>query len=635
MTMKRFMRIPLFFLFFLTITACSAQKKGSGERPSKHETEGLKYYQMGEYDKALDHFKAGLRSEPGDKSLLNMLGAVYQELNDHENAIIYLKQLTEYHPEYANGYYFLARSQYNIMKYKEAKLSLDTFLKGKDLRPDYIKQANIMMKSVDFAINAMAHPLDIQFENLGKNINSKYHEYWPGFTIDESVFIFTRQDSYGEDIFMSRKQGEEWGKAFLLPGDVNTPNNEGNVSITADGKYIFYTACNRPDGYGGCDIYLSIMSADGTFSKPRIVRPPLNSSAWESQPSISPDGTVIYFASNREGGFGGIDIWRAEWKGSNFTNPVNLGPEINTEGDDQAPFIHPDGKTLYFSSNGREQTMGGPDLYVTRFDGQKWSTPENLGYPINTAGEEFGMIVDRMGKYAYVSSDRKGGLGGRDLYRFELPKTIKPEPVSFVKGRVFDKLTRKPLAATVELIDLKTGNPIKTVTTDSVMGEFLIVLSKNQDYMFNIDRKDYLFYSDNFRLTEGTLDKPFLVEAPLIKPDSGNIIVLHNIFFDTDKFTLKPESKAELKKLYDLLIRFPDMTIEIGGHTDNVGNKEHNKKLSENRAKAVVDYLVEMGVKRYRLTAKGYADEIPVASNDTDDGKSKNRRTEIKIISNK
>ncbi|MCK9480588.1 MAG: OmpA family protein [Bacteroidia bacterium] len=633
--MRQYLRIPLLLLLFLAFTDCSAQKRGGDDNmPSKHESQGLRYYQMGEYNKALEQFKAGLKKEPESKSLLNMVSAIYQELNDHESAIPYLKQLTQFHPDYANGYLFLAQSQYMMMQYKEAKLSLDTFYKGKDLRPDNVKQADKMSKSITFAINAKDHPLDITFENLGSNINSKHLEYWPGFTIDESVFIFTRQDSYGEDIYMSRKSGEEWGKAFPLPGDVNTPNNEGNVSITADGKYIFYTACNRPDGYGGCDIYLSIMNPDGTFSKPRIVRPPLNSGAWESQPCISPDGMTIYFASNREGGYGGIDIWKAEWKGSNFGNPVNLGPEINTDGDDQAPFIHPDGKTLYFSSNGRDETMGGPDLYISRFDGKKWSKPENMGYPINTSGEEFGMIVDRMGEYAYVSSDRKGGYGGRDLYRFKLPKDKKPEPVSYVKGKVYDKITRKPLAATVELIDLKTGNSIKTVTTDSIAGEFLIVLSKNQDYMFNIDRKDYLFYSDNFRLTEGTIDKPFLVEAPLVKPEKGSTIVLHNIFFDTDKFILKPESKAELQKLFELMNRFPDMIIEIGGHTDNTGNKEHNKKLSENRAKAVLEYLVEMGIRRNRLTAMGYADEVPMMSNETEAGRAQNRRTEIKIISN-
>jgi outer membrane protein OmpA-like peptidoglycan-associated protein len=629
-----FMKKTLLLLsIFIGFIACKAQKT-EGEKPSKSEMEGIKYYQMGDYDKAIEIFERTLKKEPDNISILNMLSAIYAQSGEHAKALPHLKQLTKVNPSYANGYYFRGYSEFQLMKYKEANLSLDTFLSFKDKRPEYEKQAEKLKKTIAFAAKAMENPVSITFENMGKNINSRYHEYWPGLTIDEEVFIFTRQDLQGEDIFISRKEGEVWGKSFSLPGDVNTPMNEGNVSITADGKYIFYTSCNRKDGYGGCDIYLSIMNPDGTFSKPRILRPPVNSSAWESQPSISPDGLTLYFASNREGGFGGIDIWKSEWKGNNFGPPENLGPEINTPGNDQAPFIHPDGVTLYFSSDGREETMGGPDLYVAKLSANGWSKPQNLGYPINTSGEEFGMIVDRMGRYAYVSSDRPGGMGGRDLYRFELPDAVKPDPVSFVKGKVFDKTTLKPLDATIELVDLQTGEVVKTVMTDSIKGEFLVVLTKEKNYMMNIDKTGYLFYSSNFKLTGGSMDKPYIINAPLSKPDTGTTMVLNNIFFDTDKFVLKPESKAELKKLHAMLQRFPDMVVEIGGHTDNTGKKESNLKLSENRAKAVVEYLVEMGIRRSRLTAKGYADEVPLSSNDTPEGRALNRRTEVKIIKN-
>lgn len=632
--MMTLMKKTLVLLSLLvTIIACKAQKT-EGDKPSKSELEGIRYYQMGDYDKAIEIFEKTLKKEPNNISILNMLSAIYAQSGEHTKALPHLKQLTAIHPTYANGFYFRGLSEFNTMKYKEAQLSLDTFLTFKDKRSEYEKNALKLKKTIAFASQAMENPVDITFENMGKNINSRYHEYWPGLTIDEEVFIFTRQDLQGEDIFISRKEGEQWGRSFPLPGDVNTPMNEGNVSITADGKYIFYTSCNRKEGYGGCDIYLSIMNADGTFSKPKLLRPPVNSAAWESQPSISPDGMTLYFASNREGGYGGIDIWKSEWKGNNFGTPENLGPEINTPGNDQAPFIHPDGVTLYFSSDGRDETMGGPDLYVAKLGSNGWSTPKNLGYPINTSGEEFGMIVDRMGKYAYVSSDRPGGMGGRDLYKFALPDAVKPEPVSFVKGKVYDKTTLKPLDATIELIDLQSGETVKTIVTDSIKGEFLAVLTKDKNYMMNIDKVGYLFFSSNFKLTDGSMDKPFLINAPLSKPDTGTTMVLNNIFFDTDKFVLKPESKAELKKLYAMLQRFPDMVVEIGGHTDNTGKKEHNLKLSENRAKAVVEYLVEMGVRRSRLTAKGYADEIPIASNETPEGRSQNRRTEVKIIKN-
>jgi outer membrane protein OmpA-like peptidoglycan-associated protein/Tol biopolymer transport system component len=629
----KFSRLLVLILTLSFIPECKSQKKGNDtDKPSKHELEGVKLMQKSEYEKAMAMFEKGLKKKPSDRSLLNMLSSMHAQNGDHEMALIYLNSLTNYHPEYANGFFFRAESQYQLMEYQKCVHSIDTFLSKKSPRKDLIERGENLRKRANFAVEMMKNPADITFENLGKNINTKDDEYWPGLTIDEEIFIFTKQHFRREDIFISKKNGNDWGKAIPLPGEVNSMMNEGTVSITADGKYIFYTMCNRKDGYGSCDIYLSILQPDGSFGKPRIVAPPLNTPSWESQPSISPDGLTLYFSSNRSGGYGGKDIWKSSWTGTGFGSPVNLGPDVNTPFDEQAPFIHADGVTLYFSSDGHEETMGGADLYMSRLNGEVWGKPENLGYPINTANNEFGLIVDRKGEYAYFATDRPGGFGGLDIYKFLLPQTLRPEPVSYVKGRVFDKLTKEPLVADIELIDLKTGEISKKTASDK-NGTFIIILAKNKEYMFNVDRESYLFFSDNFKLDEGSMEKPFQIEAPLEKPDAGSTLVLNNIFFDVDKFTLKSESKTELRKAYEFLRKFPQMKVEIGGHTDNTGNKERNSVLSENRAKEVMEHLIELGINRNRLSYKGYADSKPITSNDTEAGRAQNRRTEIKIIS--
>jgi outer membrane protein OmpA-like peptidoglycan-associated protein/tetratricopeptide (TPR) repeat protein len=623
----------LLFAFSLFFITCKAQKREEREKPSKQEMKGLEFLKKGETNKAIDMFEKGIAQRPDDKSLLNMLGSLYVQIGENEKAAQRLKQLTIYHPSYTNGYFFLAEVQYDIMQYDACLLSLDTFLLKKSPRKDLVEKGELLYKKASFASTMLKNPVDVTFENMGKNINTKDHEYWPGLTIDEQFFVFTRQHHNREDIFISKKIGNEWGKAISLPGEVNSMMNEGTVSVTADGKYIFYTMCERKEGFGSCDIYLSILQPDGSFSKPRLLGPPLNTAAWESQPSISPDGLTLYFSSGRQGGYGGKDIWKSEWKGTHFGEPENLGPNINTARDEQAPFIHADEKTLYFSSNGRIETMGGADLYLSRLGENGWEKPQNLGYPINTSDEEFGMIVDRLGQFAYFSSNRPGGMGGMDIYKFELPVDKRPEPVSYVKGIVFDKITKEPLQAKIELIDLATGKVVKKTSSDKSNGSFIAVLSKDKSYMFNVDKESYLFYSENFVLNKGSLDKPFVIEAPLSKPDSGSVIVLNNIFFDVDKYSLKPESSNEVQKVVEFLQKFPEMKIEIGGHTDNTGNKDRNYKLSENRAKAVMDSLVDLGIPKNRMTAKGYADELPVDTNETPEGRAQNRRTEIKILS--
>ena len=322
------------------------------------------------------------------------------------------------------------------------------------------------------------------------------------------------------------------------------------------------------------------------------------------------------------------------FENNRFTEPVNLGENINTEYDENTPFIHPDNRTLYFSSSGWAG-MGMADIFFSKKDEQgNWKKPTNLGYPINTPASEIGFIVNRKGDWAYFASDMPGGYGGLDIYGFELYKDARPELSSYAKGEVYDAVTKQKLEANIELIDLTTGKVIMTSRSNKKTGEFLMILQPNSNYALNGNKKKYLFHSENFAMKDYAADKPFLISVPLSRIKVGGTVILKNVFFDTDKFNLKNESKVELNKLSALLKEQTTLKIEIGGHTDNTGNKKANQVLSKNRAKAVYQFLIDNGIVSSRLSYKGYGDSKPIVSNNTKEGRSQNRRTEFTIIGN-
>jgi len=314
--------------------------------------------------------------------------------------------------------------------------------------------------------------------------------------------------------------------------------------------------------------------------------------------------------------------------------PKNLGPKINSKGKEESVFIHPDGKTLYFGSNGHIG-MGGLDLYVSRMDEKgEWGEPVNLGYPINTYGDENSILVSPTGDLAYMASNRAGGMGGLDLYQFPLYEAARPGKITYVKGKVYDANTKAALGAHFELLDLATGKSIVESDANSGNGEFLVCLPVDKDYALHVSQPGYLFYSENFALKElSDPTKPFQMDVPLQPIDTGSVIDLKNVFFETAKYDLKPESKVELDKLVAFLNVNKTIRGELSGHTDNVGDKKSNMTLSQNRAKAVYDYLVKAGIDPKRLTYKGYGDTRPKVANDSDEHRATNRRTEFKVIS--
>lgn len=633
--MSIFIRYIFILTSVFTFSCASSQplpKSGTKNKKAK-EFLNLAYNQMkaGQYPMALQTIDKALKKDKKYIDAYMLKGDLNYLTNKYEEAIKSYNKILEINPKYVKAYYNIGDAQVQMQKYSEARTTLEkfkTFPYAKKLE----KQVEGLLAICNFAETSINNPVPFKPINLGPAINTNEWEYFPGLTADEEKLYFTRRrDGFNEDFYVSKKVDTIWQKARNLRAPVNTPGNEGFVSISTDGQYIFFTACNRDDGKGSCDLYFSRLDGD-IWKKPFNMQAPVNTTAWESQPSLSFDGKNIYFASNRPGGFGGIDIWMTTFDNNRFLEPVNLGSTINTAGDESTPFIHPDNRTLYFSSTGWPG-MGLGDIFFSKKDEQgNWKEPTNLGYPINTPSNEVGFIVNRKGDWAYFSSDMPGGFGGLDIYGFELYEAARPELSSYAKGEVYDAITKEKLQANIELVDLSTGEIIMTSQTNKKTGEFLMILQPNTDYALSVNKEGYLFHSENFKMKEYESDKPFLISVPLSKFKKGEKVILKNVFFDTDKFNLKGESKSELNKLIALLKKQATLKIEIGGHTDNTGNKKANQVLSQNRAKAVYQYLIDNGIEASRLSFKGYGDTKPIADNKTEEGRSQNRRTEFTIV---
>jgi len=489
-----------------------------------------------------------------------------------------------------------------------------------------------------FALNAIASPVPFNPVSLGDSVNTSNDEYWPSLTADGQTLMFTRQMRAGgtytrnqEDFYYSTLRAGAWSKARNAGSPLNTALNEGAQSISSDGNYMFFTACDKAGGKGKCDIYFTAFDGYG-WSLPVNIGAPVNSAAWESQPSISSNGNMLFFASNRAGGLGGMDLWYSvRSPGGKWSSPKNPGPVINTSGDEMSPFIHFDGKTLYFSSSGHPG-MGGFDLYLSRMkEDSTFSIPENLGFPINTYNDELGLMIDATGQNAYFSTVRDEKFG-KDIFYFSLYESARPDPVSYFRGKVFDRETMKLLKSDYELVNLKTGQIVSSGPTDA-SGNFLVCLPVGYNYGLNVNKTGYLFYSDNFMLESvHTATKPYIKRVLLNPIKVGEVMQLANIFFGFDSVEIKKESITELNKLSKLLLDNSTIIVEVAGFTDSIGTQTYNISLSERRARTVVNYLIDKGIEPARLKTKAYGAALPIGTNITDEGRKLNRRTEVRII---
>lgn len=472
-----------------------------------------------------------------------------------------------------------------------------------------------------------------------EGVNSTALEYFPSVTIDGKQLVFTRQDYDSNDIGKSPGQEDLYigvlnenkvSSITKLPEPLNSKNNEGTQTLRQDGRLMIFTACNRPDSKGGCDLYHSI-KVNGKWTEPVNIGYPVNTRYWESTPCLGPDGRSLYFASNRPGGIGGMDIWRSLYDPeTGWQEPTNLGSEINTPDDEISPFVHGDGKSLYFSSKSWI-SMGGFDIFISRAsdDGQ-WLSPENLGYPINTHSDEFGITLAGSGEFAIFSSDRDS-ITNRDLYKVELPKASRPEYLGFLNGIIIDSLTRKTIGASVEIRN-QFGELLQLVDSDPFTGEFLVGLPGRGRFSFVVRHPGYQYYSEYFNLVDTQQAISQHVQIPLLRVRKGDVKILQQVYFDFDSAELKPESIGEIQQIYQMLIDNPQIKILITGHTDSQGTEEYNEELSKNRARSIKEALIKQGVPAVRLKSSGAGSSQPVSDNYTEEGRALNRRTEIKII---
>lgn len=485
-------------------------------------------------------------------------------VGQYEKAVQLLNKAVDVDPGYVEAYLLLGVQHMSLGNYTEARRHYQRAL---DLKPTlrlWREEAEKGIRTAEWRQNAVTHPVPFTPINLGPNVNSADDEYMPALTADYRTLVFTRRVPrrattrhdlpMEEDFFCSLYDTMElnWGAASRMPEPLNSNANEGAQTLSHDGRVVIFTACGRSNEPTGCDLYMSVFHG-GKWGEPRNLGAPANSVYWESFPSLSIDGRTLYFASNRRGGYGGTDIWCCTLEEGRWGEPRNLGPTVNTPGNETSPYIHFDDRTLYFSSDGH-MGMGGADLYlVRRTSDTTWGEPQNLGFPINTPGDESSLIVAPDGRTAIFASDAEGGYGKLDLYSFVLPAPIRPERVTFV-------------------------DPVRQAET-------LLTL--------------------------------------------GDTVTLPGIFFETAKATLMERSLAELDRLAEALMRHPALRLEVGGHTDAVGSDEANMLLSEQRAKAVYDYLLSRGIAADRLTYRGYGETRPVADNQTAEGRAANRRTTL------
>lgn len=628
-----------------TLTGYSQGFHTTSNRALKSYNEGVTAYDYINYAQAETELKEAVSIDNKFFEAYMMLGELFSRQKKYTEASTNYKIAVKIDSLfYLPVFFSLASAELMSGDYANALIHFNVYLaqKGMSEKNRIIAMRNV--KNCNFAIEAMKNPVPFNPVSVGSSINTTDDEYWPSITADGQTLMFTRQPSQGggssnskpmqEDFYISYFSDNAWEKAFNAGAPLNTRQNEGAQSLAANGNYMYFTACDRPGGMGSCDIYYSAFS-DGKWSTPTNLGSPVNSSYWESQPSISSDGKTLYFSSNRPGGIGGKDLWYSKSTEKNmWSYPLNMGNIINTDGDEMSPFIHFDGRTLYFSSDGRPG-MGGFDIYMTRMKADStWTEPKNLGYPINTYNDEMGLIIESGGQKAYFSSIRDN-TNGKDIFYFDLYESVRPNPVSYMKGKVYDKETGKLLKADYELINLSTDKVAIKSSTDGT-GSFIVCLPSGYNYGINVTKTGYLFYSENFMLEgQHSAAEPFIKKISLNPIRVGETMQLTNVFYEIDSWQLKKESMSELNNLANLLSDNKDLNMEIGGYTDTTGTDDYNQALSEKRAKSVVNYLIERGISSVKLKFKGYGNSSPIGDNGTVEGRKLNRRTEAKITANK
>ncbi len=629
----------------LILSSCIVHAQEDTGQPDpkarKYFKRALEYWLDFDLDRAKKQLQKAVSIDTAYADAHILLGDIAYTLHNWDEAAAhYLKAKTIDSTRSEAMHYILGKVYFDKKDYRESAAWFGKYLDTEGLRPERREHADELYHTAVFRYGAYEDPVLFEPVNLGPHINSANDEFVNSITLDEHQLVYTlmqpdtsRPDFYREGFMMAVWQDTSWVVSGRALPDLYSLGNIGAMSLSPDGRHLFFTSCGAIGGYGSCDLYVCTRNASG-WSSPKNLGSRVNTDTWDSQPCFAADGKTLYFVSARAGGQGGSDIWYSTLSDEgDWSRPVNAGPVINTPKEEMAPLIHPDGATMYFSSKGHTG-MGGFDLFVTRKDSSgQWTEPGNMGWPINTPSDEINIVVATNGKAAYISSDLDEGYGGYDIYRFELPAALAPGRVSYLEGKVYDAETKEPLDANIVLIDLESGNTVVRCSSEAYNGHYIAALPGGRNYALNVSRPGYVFYSENFNLRmENVPEEAVVMDVPLRRVKSGQSFVLKNIFFETDEYSLDELSLVELYKLNAFLVQNPDIRIMICGHTDDVGTEAYNFELSEKRARSVHSFLIEAGISPDRLEYKGFGKSQPVSGNETEEGRALNRRTEVVIL---
>lgn len=635
-------RIHLLFSFLCLSASLFAQKNYSisDKKAISLFEKGLESFNNNNKKGAISYYERALEREPNFAEAVHRLGQVYELSGNKSLAFSFYEKAIKIAPDLpatAIIYHILGLNSFEKGAYQKAIDQLDQFISLSPKAYSLVNKSKKIMANASFAIEAVKTPLKINPTSLGKTVNVFHSQYFPSLTADKEMLIFTgyNRNNQDENLYVSYLKNKVWTSPTPISANINSPENEGTAAISADGRTLVFTACNTKNGLGSCDLFVSYKEGN-IWPKAINLGENINTREWESQPSLSADGTILYFVSDRRGGIGKRDIYisRKNYDGD-WSLAQNLGNEINTADDEISPFIHPNGISLFFASDGYPG-LGGMDIFFSEKINNKWSHPENFGYPINTTRDQVSLFITADNKRGYYSLEQNQDEASRNslLYQFDIPlqlaKRIKKANV--VKGVVTDAKSKKKLKADIEVYDLNTNNLESKTTSDEQTGEYMNVLNQGGNYGLFVNKPGYFFKSLAFDYSDETdsTAKYFDISLePLVKNSRE---ILNNIYFDTNKFELKTESKPELEKLTKLLNLNPSLNIEISGHTDDIGKDAENLVLSKNRAKAVSDFLAKSGINPMRIKVVGYGKTAPTVPNNSELNRAKNRRIEVKIL---
>jgi len=637
-----------FISLFLTIFfLCSLNILAQTIDPKKEFKGGVGAYKRHDYNTAMERFKNVVNYNSSHQHGWYYLGMSYKKMEDYDQAIYAFSKLQKINPNYNPAFYFeLGNAYIAVNSFDKAALAYNNFLAKYPDKPKNAMNIHEARNRLEYAQkspeirnmpNSTSDPIPLA------QINSISNDYTPqvnpmgtrlyftstregGF---DSVKDSSRANDFGEDIYFSELKNEQWSQPSLLPPPINSKRADFGSAFTGDSQTMVYVRCGGKRGIGSCDLYMTYL--DGSeWSEPANMGNVVNSRAWDSQPTISADGTRIIFSSARKGGYGATDLFMTEKNHLGLWGiPQNLGSTINTPLSDNSPYLAPDGKTLYYASSGHPG-YGGLDIFYSVFENGKWSIPVNIGAPLNSKGDDKHFSTSATGK-AYFASSRMGE-NNIDIFEIELPDHLKPKPTAVIQGIVSNAESSEPLGTVVMIEDIDTGELIAINKSNAKSGEYLVVLPAGRNYSVSASKDGYFFYSQSFDLPKDTSYQEITKNIALEPITKGTKVILNNIFFESGRAELKPISYVELNKAVKLMEDNPTMIIEVGGHTDNVGSEALNLKLSQGRAAAVVDYIKLAGIEGLRLQAKGYGETIPIDTNDTKEGRLANRRTEFVIV---